>query len=408
MNRVGRAVALGVVCFLMGAVAQRVYDARKAAVAPPSAAGPGEETRVPAEERPTNYDAVNLDHEPLWAYGFEAPAAHTDKAVPQTPPNRNLRPDQDPAEQTRLRHLGGSAAAYSLVDIRDGQNVVDWFPADHPPMPSVIAHGPARLDKTRRGCGSCHLPNGKGRPENAGVAGLPVTYFLRQLDDFRHGRRRSADPRKPNTNTMIDLAKALTEDEMRTAAAYFGSMTWTPWIRVVETNLAPSTRIVGNLYLAADHTLAEPIAGRIIETPEDEQQAETYRNPRSGFVAYVPPGSIEKGKVLVTTGGMKIVGNTIVQGKTTACSTCHGLDLRGVADVPPIAGRSPSYIVRQIWDMQQGTRNGPSAQLMKVVVANLTPDDLVAIAAYVSSLTPPPVPAGLRARLGDEGTQGSR
>ena len=119
------------------------------------------------------------------------------------------------------------------------------------------------------------------------------------------------------------------------------------------------------------------------------EQAERYLNPHSGFVAYVPVGSLKKGKDLVTTGGMRIVGNKIVQGKTTACGTCHGLDLMGVADVPPIAGRSPSYMVRQMWDMQQGTRNGASAQLMKLVVANLTEEDMVAIAAYVASRLPP-------------------
>ena len=59
------------------------------------------------------------------------------------------------------------------------------------------------------------------------------------------------------------------------------------------------------------------------------------RNPHVGFVAYVPMGSIEKGKDLVTMGGMRVVNNTIVQGKTTACVTCHGLDLMGVTDIPP-------------------------------------------------------------------------
>jgi cytochrome c553 len=253
-----------------------------------------------------------------------------------------------------------------------------------------VAHGPVRLGRLTRGCGSCHLPNGRGRPENAGVAGLPIAYFIRQIQDFRAGLRHSADPRKPNTNTMIDLARALTDDELQAAAEYFGSMRWTPWIRVVETNMVPKTRVVGNLFLPLEQTKSEPIAGRIIEMPEDEEQAETYRNPRSGFVAYVPVGSIKKGRDLVTTGGMRVVANRIVQGKTTACGTCHGLDLMGVADVPPIAGRSPSYLVRQIWDMQQGTRNGTSAQLMKMAVANLTQEDLVAIAAYVSSRTPLP------------------
>ena len=127
--------------------------------------------------------------------------------------------------------------------------------------------------------------------------------------------------------------------------------------------------------------------------PENEEQAETFRNPHSGFVAYVPVGSVKKGKDLVTTGGMKIVGNEIVQGKTTACGTCHGLDLMGVADVPPIAGRSPSYIARQIWDIQQGTRNGASAQLMKLVVANLNEDDIVSISAYLASRVPPATPS---------------
>jgi cytochrome c553 len=45
-------------------------------------------------------------------------------------------------------------------------------------------------------------------------------------------------------------------------------------------------------------------------------------------------------------------------------------------------------MVRQIWDIQQGVRNGEPAQLMKLAVANLTPDDLIAIAAYVASRAP--------------------
>jgi cytochrome c553 len=385
------AIVLGIVCFALGAAVQRFYDARRSAAAPPARAvtSPPEADLPFPPEKGVNVAAIRFDHEPLWAYGFETPPKPGDKAAPQAPPSRNLRPNQDAVEQTRARHLDGSRATYSLVDVRDGQNVIDWFPGDHPPMPSVIAHGPARLGKTARGCGSCHLPNGKGRPENAPPAGLPAAYFIRQIQDFRNGLRRTADPRKPNTNTMIDLAKAMTDDEVHAAAEYFGAIKWTPWIRVVETNLVPKTRIAGNLFLPTEPARTEPIAGRIIEVPENEEQAETYRNPRSGFVAYVPVGSIKKGKDLVTTGGMRIVGNEIVQGKTTPCGTCHGLDLMGVADVPPIAGRSPSYMVRQMWDMQQGTRNGASAQLMKLVVANLTEEDLVAIAAYVSSRLPP-------------------
>jgi cytochrome c553 len=225
-----------------------------------------------------------------------------------------------------------------------------------------------------------------------------MAYFMRQIQDFRTGRRHTADPRKPNTNTMIELAKSLTDDELKAAAEYFGLMKWTPWIRVVETDFVPKTRIAGNLFLPISQAKTEPIAGRIVEVPENEEQAETYRNPHSGFIAYVPVGSLKKGKDLVTTGGARTVGKELIPGKTMPCITCHGPDLMGVADIPPIAGRSPSYVVRQMWDMQQGARNSEPTKLMKPVLNNLTQEDLVAIAAYVSSrvptrVTPPPQPS---------------
>ena len=388
-SRVSAAV-LGIVCFGLGAAVQRMYDGYRPAQAQTSQIVKADETGVfiDVEEEGARIE-VDLTDEPLFAYGFTTPAAPGDKALPQVPPSRDLRPEEDPAEQTRLRRVEGSGASYSRVDIRDGSNVIDWFPGDHPPMPDIIKHGPVRSGKEKRGCGSCHLPNGKGRPENAQPGGLPATYIVRQLNDFRNGLRYTADPRKPNTNTMIKLAKAMTDEEVREAAEYFAAIKWTePWVRVVETDLVPKTRIQGNLFIATEKARTEPIAGRIIEVPEDEEQSEVARNPRSGFVAYVPVGSLKKGKDLVTTGGMRIVDDKIVQGKTTACGTCHGIDLLGVADVPPIAGRSPSYIVRQIYDMQRGTRNGASAQLMKLAIASLTTEDIVAIAAYVASVPP--------------------
>jgi len=169
---------------------------------------------------------------------------------------------------------------------------------------------------------------------------------------------------------------------------YFAAIPYRPWTRVVETDRVPTTRIVGNLFLPTSVERLEPIAGRLIEVPEDEEQTELYRNPRVGFVAYAPSGSLEKGKDLVTTGGMRVAGNTIIQGRTTPCVTCHGLDLMGVADVPPIAGRSPSYLARQMWDIQQGTRNGAAVQLMKMAISRLTNDDIESIVAYVASRPP--------------------
>ena len=122
----------------------------------------------------------------------------------------------------------------------------------------------------------------------------------------------------------------------------------------------------------------EPIGQRIIETPENLERTE-LRDDTSGFIAYVPVGSIKKGRTLVTTGGA---------GKTVPCATCHGANLKGSGDVPSLAGRSPSYIVRQLYDMQSGARAGAATQAMMAPVANLTLDDMISIAAYTASLKP--------------------
>jgi cytochrome c553 len=312
--------------------------------------------------------AANDGPPPPWAYGFPAAATATPAApAPAAPP-----PAAAPAPDVTPRRVPGSAGSFTLAQIRDGFGPADWFPGDHPTMPEIVAHG-KRPDV--RACSLCHYPNGKGRPENAGVSGLPVAYFIQTMADFKSEARKSADTRKANTNLMIAYAKAMTDDEVKAAAEYFGAMKWTPWIKVVEAATVPKTRIAGGMFLRIEGNETEAIGDRIIEVPDDTERTELLRDPRSGFTAFVPVGSIKKGEALVTTGG----------GKTTKCSVCHGADLKGLGPVPGIAGRSPSYTVRQLFDTQRGTRKGVWADLMKPVVANLTNDEMLAIAAYTAS-----------------------
>ena len=146
----------------------------------------------------------------------------------------------------------------------------------------------------------------------------------------------------------------------------------------------PKTRIQGGMFLRLEGTETEPLGNRIIEAPEDTERTEVLRDPRSGFVAYAPVGSIKKGQALATTGG---------NGKTIACANCHGANLQGLGPVPGIGGRSPSYLVRQMHDMQTGNRKGNWTALMKPVVDKLTAEDLVSVAAYVASLRQAPGPA---------------
>jgi cytochrome c553 len=42
--------------------------------------------------------------------------------------------------------------------------------------------------------------------------------------------------------------------------------------------------------------------------------------------------------------------------------------------------------MRQLWDIQQGSRKGTWSPLMKQVVAKLSEDDLLNLSAYVASL----------------------
>jgi len=309
---------------------------------------------------------------PPWAYGYNA--AWPDPAAPPCPP------DAKPLACARLgaprpkevvHTLPGSDESFTEFQIHYDYGPADAYPGDHPAMPDIVAHG--RESDTLRACALCHLPNGQGKAENAPVAGLPAAYILQQLEAFRNGTRKSADPRKANTNEMIQIARHLTAEEMKIAAAYFSSITWKPWVKVVESETVPKTRETMNgLFMPRPGTEMEPLGRRIMEVPENPALTDLMRSPRSGFVAYVPVGSLARGEELVTKGG----------GKTVQCALCHGPDLQGMANVPGIADRQVSYIARQLYDMQAGTRQ---SQLMKPVVAKLSDDDIIAIVAYLGS-----------------------
>jgi cytochrome c553 len=287
----------------------------------------------------------------------------------------------------RLYSLPGSRGHFSYNKIqgrRDGTTPVrvqpaDWYPADHPAMPKIVAEGDNARGITA--CSLCHYPNGRGRPQNAGLAGLPADYIVHQLHDMRDDLRASSEPRKVNAQQMIGFAKGMTEPEIAAAAAYFSAIKFAPWIKVVETDTVPKARSSDGMWLPLEGAKSgrEPIAGRIIEVPMDTVRTETLRDSHSGFIAYVPPGAVARGRRIAATGD---------GGKTLACAICHGEHLEGTGPIPAIAGRDPNYIARQLYDIQKGARQGMMTRLMKPVVAKLDGEDIVDIAAYVASLPP--------------------
>ena len=291
-----------------------------------------------------------------------------------TAPHACARPGRPWPEDGIQLHLPGSDRTFTIAHIQSYFDPADWYPADHGPVPDIVQHG--RESDDMRSCAHCHYHNGMGKPENGHLAGLPLNYFLQQMALFKSGGRKSADPRKANAAEMMQAARFLTDAETKAAAEYYSSLKWRqPWVRVVESETAPKTRqSPAGLFIPLDGKGTEPLGQRIVEVPENPDGTERLRDSHSGFVAYVPMGSIAKGKELVTTGG---------NGKTIACAVCHGADLTGSGDVPAIADRTASYNMRQLFNYQQGTRQ---TMLMKPVVEKLTTDDMIAIVAYLASL----------------------
>ena len=295
-----------------------------------------------------------------WAYPVNPPAQPG--AVP-------------PAPDTGVHRLPTSAKEFTRKQVTDLFNPPDWYPEDHPAMPQIVAHG---RSPEVRACGYCHLPNGQGRTENASLAGLPAAYIVQQMADYHNGLRKSSEPKMGPPANMLALGKAANDEESKSAAEYFSKLKYKPWVRVVETKMVPKTRVEGWILVPEKDAGQEPIGMRIVETPEDHERFE-LRDSMSGFVAYVPTGSVKKGESLATTGG---------SGKTLRCSICHGEGLKGLGNVPFLAGRSPSYLVRQLYDIKTGNRRGEWGPLMQEAVAKLTTEDMVDLAAYAASLKP--------------------
>jgi cytochrome c553 len=301
------------------------------------------------------------------AFALVVVTLHAQQAAPAGPswafPAIN---GQLPAEEPGPKSVPGSTKSYTPQQIDDLSNPPDWFPGEHPAPPSIVqkGHGAALA------CGACHLMSGEGHPESAGLTGYTAAYLVQQMADFKSGARKDAA-------RMNAIAKDVSDEESRQAAEWFAALKPTAWTKVTEAAMVPQTFVgQGRMRFVQPNGGMEPIGNRIITVPQDQARARS-RDPHSGFIAYVPPGSIAKGKAIVETGG---------GGRTIACGICHGDTLQGLGNVPRLAGVHPIYLARQLYLFKDGTRIGVDAQLMKKPVAKLTDDDILNVSAYLGSL----------------------
>ena len=170
-------------------------------------------------------------------------------ALPQQPepkltwaypvPDKNPPPAGDAKERKRLP---GSNKSYTQAQIDDQLNPPDWYPQEHASLPGIVEHG-----FQVQACGSCHLMSGHGHPESAMLAGLPVAYLMRQMQDFKSGARKDPMVYEPSQRSarMNGIAKGLPDEDMRKAVEYFAALKPAVWYKVEEAQTVPKTWVNG-------------------------------------------------------------------------------------------------------------------------------------------------------------------
>jgi cytochrome c553 len=302
---------------------------------------------------------------------------------PIDPKSLEKNPKPVKLDDVEQLEIPDSTQKFTQARINDPFNAPDWRPNDHIVMPEVVARGrkPAVM-----ACAFCHTPTGQGRPENAALAGLPEAYIKEQLRDYRSGLRKLSGPAEylPDVN-MLKIAKAMTEQEIDASAKYFAQQKLRRRVYVVESLRIPRAERAAWIYEEVGGT--EDLEGRLLEVTNELVRHER-RDDRLEYMAYVVPGSINRGKRLVTTGKGFVGDSESV--RTLVCATCHLPKLMGTDRIPPLAGRSPTYLLRQMLAFRNGMRTSEAAKQMTPVVENLTLAEMIDVVAYLGSLYPDP------------------
>ena len=284
-------------------------------------------------------------------------------AVAAIAPPAWLYPQTMAAEPPPASHeqisVPGSRVTVDAAILHDRAQTVNWFPADQPAPP-------VRVLKAKAGefaCGYCHMANGVGHPQNISIAGLNPDYVIAQFAAFRSGQRKAAQPGYIPNGSMTRVAGQVSDAEIAELANYYSKLPYRSLIRVRESEMVPNVRAAGLVWERVPGP-PEPVAGRIIELM-DRPEDSIRHNPRGRSTAYVPPGSIARGRRIAAELG---------------CMACHVQMLGGWGP-----GRSPSYIVRQLLAFRNRARTDAGAEAMQPIADQLSLDDMVAVAAWMGA-----------------------
>src|SRR5258708_17970372 len=111
------------------------------------------------------------------------------------------------------------------------------------------------------------------------------------MQGFKDGDRKGI-----RSGLMIAMAKVLSDAEVKAAAVYFAALKPAAgYNKVVETETVAKSYVrAGGMRFAMPNGGSEPIGQRIIVLPHDEASG-AARDPKSGFIDYVPVRSSIKG-----------------------------------------------------------------------------------------------------------------
>lgn len=124
----------------------------------------------------------------------------------------------------------------------------------------------------------------------------------------------------------------------------------------------------------------DPVMGGMAMTLSEQDIADV--------AAFYASQEVTAGNGTANAAGKKLYLGGNAEMEVTACVACHGINGKGMpnAGFPALASQNAEYLKSQLEKFRNGSRNNDLNAMMQGVAANLTDEEITALAQYASSL----------------------